>query len=148
MIYTNRFYWEAAAEYCLPGSRHHRSWVKVRNLIIVSSGVWRTEAINAGVQGAERGGVMETCFCLFIYATSFGWMVSHSEKSPMGVLEIWIPEESLASWVSSFVQWMVVISSYDLLCGLEGTKYRKAITMWWRNTYHHKAVAEKCSWMW
>lgn len=32
-------------EYCPPGSRHHTSWVKVKNLIIVSSGVWWRKAI-------------------------------------------------------------------------------------------------------
>lgn len=47
--------WEAATENCPPGSRHHTSWVKVRNLIIVSSGVWWSRAIYVVIWEAETG---------------------------------------------------------------------------------------------
>lgn len=131
---------KAATEDCLPGGRHHRSWVKVRNLIIVSSGVWWPEAMMLGC-GEQKGMVSERCVSAYSFMQQ---ALGGCGKSPRGVPEIWIPEKSLASWVISFVQWLVAIL---LRCAVWiPNTGRLALCIY--NTCHYEAVAEKCSWMW
>lgn len=111
-----------------PGSRHHTSWVKVKNLIIISSGVRWSEAINTVVWGAQNVSRV-TCFCLFIHAISFYQAACPcSRRKPhIRYLETWVPVLPFASQVISFVKLGMATLPRDLLCGLNGSRAREGI---------------------